>query len=312
MADEISPGEILSYTRQAREMGARFVKLTGGEPLLRADLDEIYRGLIQQGFGVSVETNGTVFDDSIVELMKEAPPRQVSVSLDSADREVHDDFRGVPGCWERTIAFIRHIVSANVATQVIMSTNSHSLGAVDDMARLLDGVGAKSLKINFITPLGRGGKLVSAHRSDIAERIEFTRAVYDRYGSGISINIPPAFVPLKRLPLRGRCNIRNLIGILPDGHVSFCGIGLSLPDLVFGNLRESSLREIWSTAPQLAEIRAVIPDRLKGICSRCIHRLTCLGGCVMENYALSGDLAAPHVFCQRAEEAGLFPPTRKL
>jgi len=312
MAREMPPEEILCYTRQAREMGARFVKLTGGEPLLRTDLDEIYRGLVQQGFGVSMETNGTVHDDSVFDLMKEAPPRQVSVSLDSADPKAHDEFRGVSGCWERTITFIHHLARANVATQVIMSTNAHSLGAVDDMARLLDGLGVKSLKINFITPLGRGGRLVSAHRSDISERVDFARAVYDRYGSGVSINIPPAFVPLRRLPARGRCNIRNLIGILPDGRVSFCGIGLSLPDLVFGDLRESSLREIWETAPHLAEIRALIPNRLKGICSRCIHRPTCLGGCVMENYAMSGDLAAPHTFCQRAEEAGLFPATRKL
>ena len=291
-------------------MGARLVKLTGGEPLLREDIADIYGGIVSQGFHVMIETNGTVFPKDLAYEMREHPPVQVSVSLDSADPASHDAFRRAEGSWERAVDFIRDSAAKGINVQVIMSTHSYEIGDVAKMTELLEELGVKSLKINPVMPLGRGSQFHVEDPVDVSTQLRFAEDVFSRFGKGVWVDVPHAFVPLHRLPDAGRCSILNLIGILPNADVSFCGIGLSRPELILGSMRNESMRDIWESSPALARLRDIVPDGLEGICQSCIHRNSCLGHCVMENYVLGGSISSPSELCRAAEQQGLFPKSR--
>jgi radical SAM protein with 4Fe4S-binding SPASM domain len=308
----MSPEEILSYTSSARRLGANTVKFTGGEPLLREDLPEIYAGIVGQGYSVSIETNGTIIDEDQLSAFDLCKPMQVSVSIDSASEREHDDFRGATGSWARACEFVGELVSRGISTQIIASTADYSVDAVHALFNLARRLKANSLRINPITPLGRGEQLDTGRYRNAHRRISFAREVHERYNEDVRVSMPEAFLSLDRLRCKASCSIDRLIGILPDGKTSFCGIGYSRPDLIFGDLRQQPLGEIWSYAPLLKELRAAVPWGIQGICSECIHLAHCKGYCVMENYVLSGSFRAPNVLCSAAEEQGLFPPSRKV
>src|SRR5439155_6303732 len=88
--------------------------LTGGEPLLRPDVFEIAAYASSKALWVVVGTNGVLIEPKIVERMKEAGIKGVSLSLDSLDPETHDAFRGVQGAWENTVKGAQILREANL------------------------------------------------------------------------------------------------------------------------------------------------------------------------------------------------------
>ena len=89
---EMSPDEISRYVRISRELGVRSIKLTGGEPLIRRDLEEIVEGCVQYVSDVSLTTNGSMLS-SRAENLRSAGLKRVNVSLDSLDPKAFKDLR---------------------------------------------------------------------------------------------------------------------------------------------------------------------------------------------------------------------------
>jgi radical SAM protein with 4Fe4S-binding SPASM domain len=103
----------------------------------------------------------------------------------------------------------------------------------------------------------------------------------------------------------------NLLGVLPGGELSLCGIGEARPDLVFGQVRETPIKEVWEASPVLARVRREIAEWPTGLCRRCMMRSYCTWGfCRADAHVLSGSLSAPAQICQASFDAGLFPAGR--
>jgi radical SAM protein with 4Fe4S-binding SPASM domain len=102
----------------------------------------------------------------------------------------------------------------------------------------------------------------------------------------------------------------GILGVIASGHYALCGIGEQVPDLVFGEVGKDLLEEVWRENAILKALREGLPERLEGVCGRCLMKQRCLGSCVAQNYYSKGSLWAPYWFCEQAEEASLFPTSR--
>lgn len=313
LKEEFTPEQFRDLLDQAVDLGLKNLKLTGGEPLLRSDFPILYRAAAEHSAGlyVNIETNGTLEPEGIWEAFDEHPPGSVAVSLDSVQPDTHDEFRNTPGAWKRTVAFIGKLVELKINTQIIMSTADFRIEPVLEMAAFCKNAGVNSLKINPVQPVGRGRELKTPE-SGMKRILEFAKAVLSNCGNSVILDMPQAFLPLNRLPLAGRCPIHNLLGILADGGISFCGIGFFCSELVMGNFLKESLNSVWEDSYLLKKLRRELPADLQGICGNCIHKNSCLGKCVMQNYYSCGSLNAPFWMCEQAESEGLFPKTRKI
>ncbi|MGN1194472.1 MAG: radical SAM protein, partial [Acutalibacteraceae bacterium] len=89
--DELSAKEWLSLAQQAKKAGTLFLLLTGGEPLLRNDFEEIYVSLSKMGFMISINSNGSLVED-YMPLFKKYPPSRINISLYAADKETYKSF----------------------------------------------------------------------------------------------------------------------------------------------------------------------------------------------------------------------------
>jgi len=84
--EEMSPTEVERLVSVAREFGIRSVKFTGGEPLVREDLEEIVDRTVEQIPDVSLTTNGSMLE-ARAEALRDAGLKRVNVSVDSVDPE---------------------------------------------------------------------------------------------------------------------------------------------------------------------------------------------------------------------------------
>jgi len=106
--------DVRELSRQADEMGlARFV-ITGGEPLIFADFDELVAAIDPQKFYINVDTNGWFLDEGKAKHLKAIGVDRVQLSIDSLDAKEHDDFRRAPGSHERAMKAVEAAVKADL------------------------------------------------------------------------------------------------------------------------------------------------------------------------------------------------------
>ena len=309
--DEFSTEDFNKILYEAKSLGLAAVKFTGGEPLMRSDFAELYSIAVNHDLTVDIETNGTIQPENLWKVLSKHPPRQVAVSLDSVNSKEHDRFRNTEGAWDRTYEFIRKLLKAEINFQIIMSVTDFSIERIREMAIFAEKNGANSLKINPVSPLGRG-KNIARGEEKINDLLGYAKAIQNTFGRSVMICIPPAFKLLSRLKDFSFCPILNLLGILPNGDVSFCGIGFIHPELIIGNALTDGLKNIWKNSELLQKLRNNVPDKLEGICGNCIFRQSCKGQCIMETYSLRGNFTSPYRICDAAYKTGLFPKSRMI
>ncbi len=102
----------------------------------------------------------------------------------------------------------------------------------------------------------------------------------------------------------------GLLGVLANGSYALCGIGETVPELVFGHAAKDKLEDVWRDSSVLNELRQGLPHQFEGICKDCLMKAMCLGSCVAQNYYRSKNLWAPFWYCEEAQKRGLFPGSR--
>ena len=198
----------------------------------------------------------------------------------------------------------------------LMQVNAHQ---VEAMVRLAEDLGAKSVKFNIIQPTGRGEKVrLATDGLDVVKLIALERFVDNELTEQTPLHlyfdIPVAFRPLSRIAGNGNgtCGIHGILGVLATGQYALCGVGEQMTELVFGQVGQDALVDVWSSHPVLEQIRAGVPDHLGGVCRQCLMKAQCLGSCVAQNYYRTHDLLAPFWFCEEASQNNIFPQSRLI
>jgi SynChlorMet cassette radical SAM/SPASM protein ScmF len=306
---------------QAKPLGLKGVKLTGGEPLLHPDISPILKYLRSEELGVTIETNGVLCSPEIVNEIAKFKNPFVSVSLDGADAETHEWVRGVEGSFQGALAGVRNLANAGLKPQIIMSVIRKNSAQLEALVRLAESLGAGSVKFNIVQPTARGEFMQGAGETlTIPELIGLGAWVEKTLSRATALRVmyshPRAFKPLSSMFGEngdgcGTCSILNIIGVLFDGAYAMCGIGETVPELVYGQAKRDTLEEVWNHAPVLLKLREGLPDRLEGVCRDCLMKKICLGSCIAQNYYRSKNLWAPFWYCEEARKTGVFPEGRK-
>jgi MoaA/NifB/PqqE/SkfB family radical SAM enzyme len=107
--------DVRELARQAHEIGLAHITITGGEPLLFPDLDELVEAADPQRFYIAMDTNGWLLTDEKARHLKSIGVEKIHLSLDSVSPDVHDDFRRQPGSHGRALRAIDAARSAGLA-----------------------------------------------------------------------------------------------------------------------------------------------------------------------------------------------------
>ena len=308
--------------RQAKPLGLTGVKLTGGEPLLHPQIGRMLEFIRAEDLSLTIESNGLLCTPQLAAEIRRGKNALISISLDGAEAATHEWVRGVKGCFDKALTGVRNLVAAGLHPQIIMSIMRHNRHQMESVVRLAESLGAESVKFNHVQPSARGEQMHAAGETlTIEELVRLGRWVETELAATANIRLvyshPPAFRPLSRLLLStgdgcGHCGIFGILGVLASGAYALCGIGQTVPDLVFGHATQDRLETIWRHNSVLKDIRAGLPARLEGVCARCVHQKSCLGNCVAHNYYRTRNLFASEWYCAEALAKGLFPETRLI
>lgn len=311
---EPSTARILALIDEAIPLGLRSVKFTGGEPFLRSDLVELVNGAAARGLRTSIESNGTGMTDEAARALARAGT-QVSISLDGSEAELHDRLRGCRGAFRTALESVDRVVAAGGRVKVITAVSRRNADDLEAIAGRVASHGVRGWKLNPVNSLGDATERRAAE--DMLGPLEihalFTRLRRDRLGErhGLALFLegPPALFSLREIAQAGcgTCPFLEVLGLLADGRLSFCGIGYSEPSLVLGHAGGAPLAELWRGHPVLRRARAAIPAALEGICRDCAFLGSCRGSCRAIAYQREKSFASAHPWCEALAAAGRFP-----
>lgn len=304
---------------EAKPLGLQSVKLTGGEPTLHPRFREIVNHIESENIDMIMETNGILIDDKMAAYLRSKPHFNfISVSLDGAKPETHDKLRGVKGSFEQAVAGIKALVKAGFRPQLICTLHKGNVAELEDVIKLAGSLVCDSVKFNHVQHMGRGDNFARENGFEVKELIELFQTIESKIRPKSKVNIcfdiPVAFYPIKKLLSASLpcCNVLHILGVLANGDISLCGIGVTIPELVFGNIAQDELAKIWIRSEKLNEMRFLIPEKFEGVCGRCIHHQMCQGSCIANNYYTQNKFNSAYFFCDEAEKENVFPATRLL
>jgi SynChlorMet cassette radical SAM/SPASM protein ScmF len=308
--------EVKDIFLQGKALGMSGVKLSGGEPLLFSYIKPLIRFLGKEKIKIILETNGTLLNDDIAADLKEAGAF-VSVSLDGSTEEIHNLLRLSGNSFQKALQGISYLKNNGIEPQIIFSIHRKNQQNLPEMIAFAKSLGARSLKINLIRGVGRAKNIEEDDDlTSTADFISLYKAYKDESANDFRVlfDIPAAFKSITDINVNGcnTCGIKGILGVLSDGNISICGIGNLKEELRFGNIRNTSLAEIWEKTEILRFIRKSIPAKLGGICGRCLIKGTCMGKCIANTYYTTGSFTSGNLFCEEVYQLGLFPQQRLL
>jgi AdoMet-dependent heme synthase len=305
---ELTTDECRRIVDQILEINAAplFV-LSGGEPLLRDDLEVIAAHASRSGATVVVGTNGTGLTAARIASLQEAGVTGVAISVDSLSERYHDRFRHGEGALADTLAATGRMRAARLDFVVQSTLTKGNRSEVRDLALWAAEAGAVCFNLYFLVETGRGsgmrGLPPEGNEAVLEELVGLQKELRGRMM--VRSKCQPAIMrlvheedpesPLLHYATRCPCGIQYC-RITPEGKVTPCPYNPA----VAGDLRESSFREVWEGSELFHTLRG---GELGGKCGRCEYRVVC-GGCRARAYAESGDLMAEDASCAYQPEGG--------
>jgi heme b synthase len=301
-SDELSTEECRKLLDNIASFSRPIIILTGGEPMLRADIYEIAAYACRLGLPVVMAPCGMLINDVTAAKIVESGVRRISISLDGVTAEAHDAFRGVKGAFEGAMRGIEAAKRAGLDFQVNTTITKDNVGQLPDMVELARRLGASVFNPFLLVPTGRGKELADQELSP-GQYEETLVWLAERQVKGdipIRVTCAPHYqrilrqrgAPAGPRPVKGCMGGQSFAFISHRGKVQICGF----LDLECGDVRKEGFdfRKIWETSEMFLRLRDI--DRYEGRCGRCEFRKVC-GGCRARAYAMTGDYLAEEPFC---------------
>jgi pyrroloquinoline quinone biosynthesis protein E len=295
---ELETEEWLRVLAQAREVGAVQLGLSGGEPLVRQDLETIVAEGHRLGFYTNLITSGVGLTEHRMSALKDAGLDHIQLSFQDSTRAMND-FLSSTRTFElkaRVAALIKAHRYPMVLNVVLHRLNIEHVEEILGMAERMgaDYVELANTQYYGWAWLNRAQLLPSREQLQRAERaVERFRA---RVGSRLRVFfvVPDYYERRPKACMRGLGSV--FLTIAPDGTALPCQAARMLPGLEFPSVREATVGAIWYDSPAFNRYRG--ESWMKEPCRSCPERTRDFGGCRCQAYLLTGDAANADPVCE--------------
>lgn len=274
--------------------------LSGGEPLLRDDLEAIAEHGASRGATVVVGTNGTLLTDARVASLRDAGVQGFALSIDSLNPRYHDRFRHGPGALAQTLEAVERLASHQLDFLVQTTVTRGNRDELPAVAAWAAERGAVAFNVYFLVATGRGDGMPGMDPEENDAVLVGLVELENRYRGRMMVRSKcmPQLMrhvaerapdsPLMNYETRCPCGV-HYCRITPEGRVTPC----PYTPAVAGDLRTQSFADVWWCSPVFRALRDGEPG---GKCGRCEYRELC-GGCRARAHAVTGDLMAEDASC---------------
>jgi pyrroloquinoline quinone biosynthesis protein E len=295
--DELSTDDWLRVLRQGRELGAVQCGLSGGEPLLRDDLEPIVAEARRLGYYTNLLTSGVGLTTERAAALKAAGLDHVQLSFQDSTREMND-FLSHTKTFELKRQVARTIKAAG--WPMVMNVVIHRLNIdhIDRIIALAEELGAEYVELAN-TQYYSWAFLNRDQLLPTREQIRRAEATTDAWRARLGGRMKLFFVAPDYHEGRAKKCVNGwgsmFVTVTPDGTALPCHTAKMLPGLAFPNVRDQGLREIWFDSEGFNRYRGT--GWMQEPCASCEYKEVDLGGCRCQAYLLAQDPAAADPVC---------------
>ena len=292
---ELSTQECKVLLLQIAQFNAKHLPhlvMTGGDPLKRDDIYELISYGIKMGLDISLAPSGTpLLTKEALTKLKDAGVKSISLSLDGSSAQIHDAFRMVSGCFDRTINAAKIAFDLNLPFQINTLASKNTLNDLPKIYNLVSSLNPMTWSIFFLIKTGRGSVLNEITPTEAEKLYEWLYEISKKSNFQIRTTEAPSFrrVYLSKIKSDGYSDmsIQRGFGVRDGNGIMFISRrGQIFPSgflpVSAGNVRNDDIIEIYRNSQVFKNIRDL--NNLEGKCSYCEFRYIC-GGSRARAYA---------------------------
>jgi PqqA peptide cyclase len=290
---------------EARALGVLQLGLSGGEPLVRKDLEELAAHARGLGLYSTLVTSGLGLTRVRAERLRAAGLEHIQISIQDVDPESAERIAGVSSVKQKRVAaaLVRELGFAFTVNVVLHRANLDRIGAIIDLAASL---GADRLELANTQYYGWGLENRAAlipTREQVVRAQEIAQAAIAQYRGTMQILfVLPDYFEQYPKPCYGGWGKVYLV-VAPDGKVLPCHGATQITTLAFPNAREHSLEWIWRESPGFNAFRG--DGWMREPCRSCPRKTVDFGGCRCQAFALTGAAENTDPVCILSPDRGI-------
>ncbi len=242
--------KVTSEVRKTYNPNKVMIVITGGEPLMRKDLEEVGLELYKQGYPWGMVTNGLALTNERFDNLLKSGLRSITVSLDGLEAE-HNWLRGSNASYKKAMEAIKTIVATNedIAFDVVTCINARNFDKLPEIKALLISLGVKFWRIFTISPIGRAKENPELHISDkqFLDLMKFIEATREEEKTIASFGCEGFLGSFEGKVRDGYFMCRagiNIGSVLNDGSISACPNNSH--KVVQGNIYTDDFMDVWN------------------------------------------------------------------
>ncbi len=309
-ASELTTEQGYRLLDEIRSFGEPLMVFTGGDPLKRPDLFDLIRYSVKIGLRTNVTPSATpLLTDEAIDQFKAAGVTRMAISVDGHDAASHDDFRGIPGTFDRAMAALRHARDIGLDTQFQTTVTRRNMNHLPEIAEIVREMGSKMWSLFFLIVTGRAlasEDLLAEEYEQVfdfmynlsktapfgiktTEAMHYRRYIAQRMKAehGAAVNESAKGVAFRTAGVsdgKGFVFVSHQGEIFPSGFLPVSG----------GNVLNEALTDVYRNSELFKTLRDT--TQREGKCGICEYQKVC-GGSRSRAYALTGDFLASDPRC---------------
>ena len=301
-AHELTTEQGYRLLDEIRSFGEPLMVFTGGDPLKRPDLYELIRYSVKIGLRTNVTPSATpLLTGEAIEGFQAAGVTRMAISLDGPDAASHDDFRGIPGTFERAMFALRHARDIGLDTQLQTTVTRRNMGRLAEMAEIAKEVRTRMWSLFFLIVTGRAAEGDDLAASEYEQVFEFMYELSKTAPFGVKTTEAMhyrRYVAQRIRAEHGATENENARGVAwrtagvsdGKGFVFVSHQGEIFPSgflpVTGGNVLRESLTDVYRNSGLFRTLRDTA--QREGKCGICEYQKIC-GGSRSRAYALTGN-----------------------
>lgn len=282
---ELSADQWLSLAQDAKRRGMLLLLLTGGEPFLRPDFEQIYRGCHDMGLVLSINSNGTMIDESAIDLLTRVPPQRVNITLYGASEDTYERLCLSASAYHTAYRAVEALTAANIPVKLNYSVTPYNIADLPAVSAYAAEHGLPLQAATYMFPPVRAGEISDCAQ---AEQLSPEQSAQARWEQEVHTlppdilrrraeaivrhqEIPPMQTECQDMPteqIRCRAGLSSF-WVTFDGQLRPCGM-MQTPSI---SLAGRSFSEAWdgirSARQSILVPAACTSCRYQGICEAC-------------------------------------------
>ena len=298
---ELSTDDWLKVFRQSRDLGAVQLGISGGEPLMRDDVEIMVSEANQMGYYVNLLTSGIGLTEKRISAFKEGGLGQIQLSFQDSTKELND-FLSSTKTFELKSKVAKLIKEHDYPMVLNVVLHRLNIDHMDQILEMAEAMGADHVELansQYYAWALKNRSYLMPSEEQLRKAEETTNRFREKIGNKMKLYfiVPDYYANRPKACMNGWGSV--FLNVAPDGLALPCHEARMLPGLTFPNIRDHDMEWIWNESPAFNAYRG--ESWMKEPCRSCDDRTKDFGGCRCQAFQLTGDATNTDPVCDKSE-----------